>query len=45
MTSPLADLYADVDAVVALYTAFLALDPVLGLDAAASLHATAGAWP
>jgi hypothetical protein len=42
MTPPLAGLYADADAdtVTALYTAFLALDPVLGLDAAA-----AGAQP
>jgi hypothetical protein len=33
MMPPLAGLYAD--AIAALYTAFLALDPVLGLDTAA----------
>jgi hypothetical protein len=43
MTLPLAGLYADADAT--LYTAFLALDPVLGFDATASLNATAGARP
>jgi hypothetical protein len=47
MTPPLAGLYTDADAdtVTALYTAFLALDPVLGLDAAVSLDAAAGAQP
>jgi hypothetical protein len=39
MTSPLASLYGDADTVATLYTAFLALDPVLSLDAAASLDA------
>jgi hypothetical protein len=43
MTPPLSGLDADV--IAALYTAFLTLDPVLGLDAAASLDATAGAQP
>jgi hypothetical protein len=43
MMPTLAGLYADVDA--ALYTAFLTLDPVLGLYAAASLDATTGARP
>jgi hypothetical protein len=42
---PLAGLYSDTDAIAALYTAVLALDPVLNLDAAASLDATAGARP
>jgi hypothetical protein len=32
---PLAGLYVDADAVATLYTAFVALDPVLGLDTAA----------
>jgi hypothetical protein len=36
---PLAGLYADADIVAALYITFLALDPVLGLTAAASLDA------
>jgi hypothetical protein len=34
MMLPLAGLYADADAVTTLYTAFLALDLVLSLDAA-----------
>jgi hypothetical protein len=42
-TPPLASLYAD--AVAALYTAFLALDPLLSLDAATSLDAIVSAWP
>jgi hypothetical protein len=40
---PLASLYAD--AIAALYTAFLALDPVLGLDSAATLDTAADARP
>jgi hypothetical protein len=39
MTPPLASLYGDADTVATLYTAFLALDSVLSLDAAASLNA------
>jgi hypothetical protein len=39
----LAGLYAD--PIAALYTAFLTLDSVLGLDAAASLDVAAGAQP
>jgi hypothetical protein len=45
MTPPLAGLYADNDTVTTLYSTFLALDPVLGLDATASLDATAGSRP
>jgi hypothetical protein len=45
MTPPLAGLYADADAIAALYTAFLTLDLVLSLDVAASLDAAAGARP
>jgi hypothetical protein len=45
MTLLLATLYANADAIAALYTAFLALDLVLGLNAAASLDAAAGARP
>jgi hypothetical protein len=41
MMPPLTNLYADA----AVYTTFLALDPVLSLDATASLDAAAGAQP
>jgi hypothetical protein len=43
MMPPLAGLYAD--AIAALYTAFLTLDPVLSLDTAASLDTTVSARP
>jgi hypothetical protein len=45
MMPPLAGLYAnaDADAVATLYTAFRALDPVLSLDAAASLDTVVSA--
>jgi hypothetical protein len=44
---PLASLYADADAdaIATLHTTFLAHDPVLGLDTAASLDAAVGARP
>jgi hypothetical protein len=45
MMPPLAGLYANADAIATLYTAFRALDPVLSLDAAASLDAAVGAQP
>jgi hypothetical protein len=45
MTPPLAGLYVDADAITALYTNFLALDPVLGLDVAASLDTAVSARP
>jgi hypothetical protein len=40
---PLASLYAD--ATTALYTAFLALNPVLSLDSTATLDTAVGARP
>jgi hypothetical protein len=45
--SPLASLYTDTDTdtIAALYTTLHALDPVLGLDIAASLDAAAVARP
>jgi hypothetical protein len=45
MMLPLAGLYADADAVTTLYTAFLALDLVLSLDAAASFDTVVSARP
>jgi hypothetical protein len=47
MTPPVGSLYADadVDIIAALYTTFLALDPVLSLDAAASLDTAVSARP